>query len=92
MDELLAKKECSITKLVALEVEEDELVKRLLLRGKDSGRKDDQDESIIRNRMSVYQNETSPLKEFYNNQGKYIGVDGLGTIEEINGRINSVLG
>ena len=92
LDELLAKKECSITKLVALEVEEDELVKRLLLRGKDSGRKDDQDESIIRNRMSVYHNETSPLKEFYNNQGKYIGVDGLGTIEEINGRINSVLG
>lgn len=91
LDVLLAKKGWEITKMVSLEVEEDELVKRLLLRGKDSGRKDDQDESIIRNRMAVYNNETAPLKEFYRNQGKHIGVDGIGSIEEINGRINQAL-
>ncbi|MDB4195815.1 MAG: adenylate kinase [Flavobacteriales bacterium] len=91
LDELLAKKDWEISKMVSLEVEENELVKRLLLRGKDSGRKDDSDESIIRNRMAVYNKETAPLKDFYSNQGKHIGVDGIGTIEEINGRINSAL-
>jgi len=91
LDELLAKKGWEISKMVSLEVEENELVKRLLLRGKDSGRKDDSDESIIRNRMEVYNNETAPLKDFYANQGKHIGVDGIGSIEEINGRINSAL-
>ncbi len=91
LDELLAKKGWEIAKMVSLEVEEDELVKRLLLRGKDSGRKDDQDESIIRNRMAVYNNETAPLKDFYSNQGKHIGVDGIGSIEEINERINSAI-
>ena len=91
LDELLSKKGWGISKMVSLEVDEDELVKRLLLRGKDSGRKDDQDESIIRNRMAVYNNETAPLKDFYANQGKQIGVDGIGTVEEINGRINSAI-
>ncbi len=91
LDELLAKKGWEIAKMVSLEVEEDELVKRLLLRGKDSGRKDDSDESIIRNRMAVYNKETAPLKDFYANQGKHIGVDGIGSIEEINGRINEAI-
>lgn len=91
LDELLTKKGWEISKMVSLEVDEDELVKRLLLRGKDSGRKDDQDESIIRNRMAVYNNETAPLKDFYSNQGKQVGVNGIGTVEEINGRINSAI-
>ncbi len=91
LDELLAKKGWKINSMIALEVEEDELVKRLLLRGKESQRKDDQDEDIIRNRMAVYNNETAPLKDFYSEQGKFIGVNGLGTIEEINGRINDAI-
>ncbi|MEN8928163.1 MAG: adenylate kinase [Flavobacteriales bacterium] len=91
LDELLASKGSQINSMIALEVDEDELVKRLLLRGKDSGRKDDTDESIIRNRMAVYNKETAPLKDFYSEQGKFIGVNGLGTIEEINGRINSAI-
>lgn len=91
LDELLSKKSSQINAMIALEVEEDELVKRLLLRGQESQRKDDQDESIIRNRMAVYNKETAPLKNFYSNQDKFIGVNGLGTIEEINGRINSAI-
>ncbi len=92
LDELLSKKGWEISKMVSLEVEEDELVKRLLLRGKDSGRKDDSDESIIRNRMSVYNSETAPLKDFYAHQGKQVGVNGIGSIEEINERINEAIG
>ena len=91
LDELLSKKGSQINSMIALEVEEDELVKRLLLRGQESQRKDDQDESIIRNRMVVYNKETAPLKDFYSNQDKFIGVNGLGTIEEINERINEAI-
>ena len=91
LDELLSKKGSQINSMIALEVEEDELVKRLLLRGQESQRKDDQDESIIRNRMAVYNKETAPLKDFYSNQDKFIGVNGLGTIEEINERINEAI-
>ena len=71
---ILAKKDSSITVMLALEVEENELVKRLIERGKTSGRIDDQDEDTIRNRFKVYQNETSPLAAFYSEQGKYVGV------------------
>ena len=92
LDELLTKKNQEITKMISLEVEENELVKRLLLRGKDSGRVDDQDESIIRNRMQIYEKETAPLKEFYKKQNKQEEIKGVGSIEEINDRINIVLG
>ena len=60
-----------------------ELVNRLLERGKTSGRPDDQDESIIRNRFKVYNDETSPLADYYNKQGKYIAVHGMGSIDDI---------
>ena len=56
---------------------------RLLNRGKDSGRTDDQDISIIENRIRVYNNETAPLIEYYEQQGKYHAVHGMGSIEEI---------
>ena len=92
LDELLTKKHQEITKMISLEVEEDELVKRLLLRGKESKRVDDQNESIIRNRMQVYEKETAPLKEFYKKQNKQEEIDGIGTIQEINSKINSILG
>lgn len=87
LDDLLMEKGWEIDKMVSLEVEEDELVKRLLLRGKDSGRKDDQDESIIRNRMKVYEDQTAPLKEYYKSQGKHSPVEGIGSIEEISEKI-----
>ncbi len=87
LDELLEKKGWEISNMVSLEVDQEELVKRLLLRGKESGRKDDQDESVIRNRMNVYETQTAPLKNYYANQGKHKSVEGTGSIEEISEKI-----
>ncbi len=83
LDEILIKIKRPITKMIALEVDEDELTKRLLLRGETSGRADDQDEATIRNRFKVYNNETLPLKDFYEKQGKYVGVNGMNSIDEV---------
>ncbi|HBF87159.1 MAG TPA: adenylate kinase [Bacteroidales bacterium] len=83
LDKLLAEKGTEINVMLALEVEKDELVKRLLNRGKDSGRTDDQDISIIENRIKVYLSETAPLTEYYARQGKFYGVEGIGTVDEI---------
>jgi len=77
--------------MIALEVEDEVLVKRLLERGKTSGRKDDADESVIRNRIKVYYNETAILKKYYQKQDKYYGVDGVGNIEEITERLSKVI-
>lgn len=83
LDEMLEKKSTSISLMLALEVEEAELKKRLLLRGKDSGRPDDQDPEIIQKRITVYNTETSPVKAHYEAQDKYQGVYGIGEIEQI---------
>jgi adenylate kinase len=83
LDNFLATKNTSITLMLALEVEEEELKKRLLLRGKDSGRADDKDPEVVQKRISVYNAETAPVKNFYAEQKKYIGINGVGTIEEI---------
>jgi adenylate kinase len=69
--------------MLALEVDNEELTKRLLLRGKDSGRADDQNEEIIRNRIKEYNNKTAPLKDFYSAQNKFHAVNGIGGIDEI---------
>jgi adenylate kinase len=73
--------------MVALSVAEDELVKRLLLRGKDSGRADDTDESIIRNRIHVYNSQTAVVADFYAAQDKFKSIDGVGSIDEISQRL-----
>lgn len=83
LDAMLEKQGESIDLMLALEVEEDELVRRLLERGKTSGRADDQDEATIRNRFKVYNDETAPLAKFYSDQDKYMGVHGMGEIEDI---------
>jgi adenylate kinase len=83
LDKMLAKKGTPITLMLALEVDKEELVKRLLLRGKESGRADDQDRSVIENRIKVYNSETTPVKDFYEVQGKYSGIQGVGSIEDI---------
>ncbi len=87
LDQMLSKKGTPISVMLALEVEKEELIKRLLLRGKDSGRADDQDQSIIENRIKVYNSETAPVKDFYEAQGKYRGIQGMGSIEEIFDRL-----
>jgi len=83
LDTMLLDFNTSISVVLGLEVEEDELVKRLLLRGQSSGRVDDQDENTIRNRFQEYQNKTLPLAGFYSHQGKYVGVQGIGEIDSI---------
>jgi adenylate kinase len=87
LDDMLQKKGTPITLMLALEVEKEELIKRLLLRGKESGRADDQDRSIIENRIRIYNNETTPVKDFYEAQGKYRGIQGMGSIENIFDRL-----
>jgi adenylate kinase len=83
LDKMLKDKNTSITKMLALEVNNDELTKRLLIRGKNSGRADDQNEEIIRNRINEYNNKTAPLKNYYSAQGKFQSIQGIGTVDEI---------
>lgn len=83
LDSFLAARGESITGLIELVVNEDEIVKRILLRGSSSGRADDNDEAIIRNRFTVYRNETTPVGEHYAALGKAQKVEGVGTINEI---------
>lgn len=83
LDHLLVQHNTSIKLMLALDVSEDELVKRLLNRGKDSGRSDDQDESIIRNRIEEYNRKTATLADFYNQAGKFKKINGIGSVDEI---------
>uniref|UniRef100_UPI0040470FF8 adenylate kinase n=1 Tax=Polaribacter sp. TaxID=1920175 RepID=UPI0040470FF8 len=90
LDYFLAEKGSQINGMVALEVPEDLLVERLLERGKTSGRTDDTDETKIRNRFNEYHTKTAILKDYYDEQGTYYGVNGVGSIEEITARLSSV--
>ncbi len=90
LDTFLQEKGETINGMVALEVSEDLLVARLLKRGETSGRPDDQDESKIRNRFNEYETKTAILKHYYEDQDKYYGVDGVGSIEEITERLSAV--
>ncbi len=81
----------SVTALIALDVDNEELVTRLLDRGKLSGRADDANESVIRNRLDVYNEETAPVYTFYNEINLAQTIPGKGTIEEINSRLNNLI-
>jgi adenylate kinase len=83
LDNLLALKKTGIAAVLALEVGEEELVKRLLNRGKTSGRSDDTNEEVIRKRFSVYINETTPVAEHYRKLNKFQSVKGEGSVDEI---------
>ena len=83
LDEMLSGKGTAITCMLGLEVDREELIRRLLNRGKDSGRADDQDESIIQKRIEEYTTKTAPVQSYYETQGKYKGIKGVGTVEEI---------
>lgn len=91
LDEFLKEKNTSISGMVALEVPENLLVERLLNRGKTSGRPDDQDESKIRNRFNEYESKTAILKEYYQRQNKYFGIDGVGSINDITSKLEEVI-
>lgn len=83
LDAFLDSKGMAITVMLALDVPKDELIKRLLERGKISERVDDQNPEIIENRIKEYNNKTAPLKDFYSGQGKFEAIHGVGPVEEI---------
>jgi adenylate kinase len=82
LEKLLAERGTKIDAVVGLEVPEEELIKRILLRGQMSGRSDDNEETA-RKRLETYHNQTSPLKAYYEEQGKYRAINGLGSIDGI---------
>jgi len=91
LGKLMVEKKSQINAMVALEVDDEILAGRLLERGKSSGRADDANESVIRERIAEYYRKTDILKEYYMEQNKYHGVDGVGSIEEITERLSKVL-
>ena len=90
LDGILSRLGTPLERCVALVVDEDELVGRLLKRAEIEGRADDNEESI-RNRMQVYRQETAPLVSYYREKGLLAEVDALGTVEEVQARIAKVL-
>jgi adenylate kinase len=91
LDQLMAQHDSGINCMIALEVQEEELVKRLLERGKTSGRPDDQDESKIRRRVTVYNTETAQVAGYYAAQKKFHALNGIGPIESIFGQICGII-
>jgi len=87
---MLNKVDKQIAVLVDLKVDNDELINRLLHRGETSGRCDDNLE-IIKKRLEVYEVKTAPVSDFYKNKNKYAAIDGIGSVEEIFGRISEVI-
>lgn len=90
LDELLKKRGMKLDIVVGLEVEEEELIARLINRGKTSGRSDDNMETI-KKRLDVYNNQTNPLRSHYIEQGKYVAIHGMGSVDEIFARIKAAV-
>jgi adenylate kinase len=91
LDKLLNQKSTSISIMLSLKVDNQELIKRLLNRGIESGRADDQNESIIANRIHEYNLKTTPLKEYYGLQKKLHEINGIGSISEIANELNQTI-
>ncbi len=89
LDKLLELKKTAITQVLMLEVDEEELIKRLVHRGKTSGRSDDADENVQRKRQEVYRKETLPVAEYYSKEKKLKQINGMGTIGEIFERLSA---
>ena len=89
LDRMLSEKKMGITSMIALEVENEELVNRLMKRGEISGRADDQSLDVISNRIDVYHQKTKPLIGYYGAQGKYNPINGVGEIMEIFERLSA---
>ncbi len=87
LDALFAERGEAVRQLVLLKVDEDELTRRLLERGKNSDRPDDRNEEIIRKRFTVYNNETKPVEEYYAAKGKTAIIDGMGKVADVTERL-----
>jgi len=90
LETLMTKLKKEITILIDLNVDDEELIKRLLIRGETSGRCDDNLETI-KKRLEVYVSKTAPVSDFYKNKNKYAAINGMGTVDEIFGRISTVI-
>lgn len=90
-DKILAKNGLKVDIMIDIRVPEEELVKRILLRGKDSGRADDASEEVIRGRLDVYHKQTAIVSDYYTAQNKYASVDGAGTMDEVFDRIAAII-
>jgi adenylate kinase len=91
LDALLTKYSLNIHLTIALYVDNETLIKRLLNRGKSSGRADDQSEDKINKRLQEYDKKTKPLIEFYTKQNKYKSINGIGEMDDITARIVNLL-
>lgn len=83
LDTLLQKHHTEIDTMLSLEVDDEELVDRIIKRGQESGREDDKNESVIFNRIITYNKKTAPLKNYYDDQGKYHSISGIGSIDDV---------
>jgi adenylate kinase len=91
LDTLLDSIQTPISAMLSLTVKEQELIDRLMKRGQISGRTDDQDMNIIKNRIEVYQQKTAPLVDYYSQQAKHYSIDGMGGIEDIAARLKKTV-
>ena len=91
LDSLLESKGSSISGMIALEVDDDELERRLLERGKESGRPDDANPEVTRKRIKEYNDKTAPVAGFYKKQDKFKSINGIGSIDQIYGAIDAVI-
>ncbi|MEQ8908563.1 MAG: adenylate kinase [Vicingaceae bacterium] len=89
LDSLLQKYDTEIDTMLSLEVDDEELVARIVQRGRDSGREDDKNESVIFNRIITYNKKTAPLKNYYSEQDKYHSINGVGDVEDVFGRLKT---
>ncbi|NND31620.1 MAG: adenylate kinase [Saprospiraceae bacterium] len=91
LDELLAERDQRISALIALDVDDEEIVNRIMERAKTSGRPDDADEAIIRNRIEIYKAETTPVFDYYAQDNRSHKINGVGDIEEIFSRLSELI-
>ncbi len=91
LDALLISMGTEVAGLLSLEVDEAEIVHRILMRGQTSGRADDTDETTVRKRIAVYKSETAPVFGYYASKGKSHSINGLGTIDEIAERLSKAV-
>ncbi|WP_085537611.1 adenylate kinase [Massilibacteroides vaginae] len=90
LKKMLNERNTDVSVMLNLQVDEEELINRLLERGKISGRSDDNLETI-KSRLEVYHNQTAPLADYYIGEGKHVAIKGMGTVEEIFGRIKDAV-
>ncbi len=91
LDKMLALSNNKVTVLISLEVPQEELLRRIVERGKVSGRNDDASIDVTRNRLKVYTEKTEIVKDYYKPSGKCVEIDGTHSMEEVTGRLCEVI-